>query len=256
MEENIKGIKILQFGVGGTGSYLVPPLYKYLMSLKKTNNYNKIEYFLYDDDIIEEKNIIRQNFSSYDIGKKKIYGFKDFNDALLIMRDKKITDSNYSIMHSDILKDNNNNSIVLVVGCVDNIDARINIAKMIEEYINTYIPSMQQFIYYIDSGNLTDTGQILVFDYSRNRIRASSNTSKILEIFDNEETRKLDKIQPSCDDNGDQTIMANFQAASILYNVITELLIKKDTTIKKIAFMRYERDIDCDTVAQLKNLML
>ena len=254
-----KSINILQFGVGGTGSYLVLPLHKFLQSLSNTNNYkNGIKYYLIDDDIVEDKNIARQNFLFNDINSKKSEAMKmlynnGYSDAIIESIDTRITNQNYNIFHNLM---NYKDSINLVIGCVDNVDSRINIAKMIEEYINKYVASFQQIIYYIDSGNLINSGQVLVFDYNDDKINNTINTKKILEIFDNEETRKLDNTHHSCNDNGDQSIMANFQAASILYNVITEIITIKNTTIKKIAFMRYYRDIDCDNAIQLKNAML
>ena len=57
---------------------------------------------------------------------------------------------------------------------------------------------------------------------------------------------------PSCANNGDQSIMCNFQAANILYNIVTEILVDKTTTVKKITFMRYSREIDYNYADQLK----
>ena len=248
-------INIIQFGVGGTGSYLVLPLHKFLQSLSNTNNYsNGIKYYLVDDDIVEEKNIMRQNFLFNDINSKKnealktLYN-KGYKDAIIETIDTKITDQNYNIFHRIMSK--YKNTINLVIGCVDNIDARINIARMIDYYIKNITTSKENIIYYLDSGNLIHSGQVNVFD-----CRNLDVLEKIINIFDNEFTRALDTHHNSCDDNGDQSIMANFQAASTLYNIITEILTIKSTTVKKVTFMRYYREVDCDEATQLQNTML
>ena len=69
--EKYQSIRIMQVGTGGTGSYLVLPLAKFLNSLKKTRAYNDIKYYLIDNDIVEEKNIWRQNFNYNEIGQNK-----------------------------------------------------------------------------------------------------------------------------------------------------------------------------------------
>lgn len=59
MKDELKKIKII--GLGGIGSYLVEPLSRYL-----SNSYKELEITLIDGDSYEEKNCVRQRFSSLD----------------------------------------------------------------------------------------------------------------------------------------------------------------------------------------------
>ena len=237
-------INVIQIGIGGTGSYLVPPLSKFIRSLIKTGSY-KIKYTLIDGDTVEEKNIYRQNFDYDDI---------DYNKAEIMANKYNISDSfinsidciiepKYQNILDKILSDSEMN---IIIGCVDNVKARVNIAEMLLNFLKKN--NVKTF--YIDSGNFISNGQIYVFDYSINTVEEILD--KVESIFiDDENALNMDSA-PSCADNGDQSIMCNFQAANILYNIVTEILVDKTTTVKKITFMRYSREIDYDYVDQLK----
>lgn len=237
-------INVVQIGIGGTGSYLVPPLSKFIRSLIKTGSY-KIKYTLIDGDTVEEKNIYRQNFDYDDIdyNKAEIMANKyNISDSFIISIDC-IIEPKYQNILDKILSDSEMN---IIIGCVDNVKARVNIAEMLLNFLKKN--NVKTF--YIDSGNFISNGQIYVFDYSINT--AKEILDKVESIFiDDENALNMDSA-PSCADNGDQSIMCNFQAANILYNIITEILVDKTTTVKKITFMRYSREIDYDYADQLK----
>ena len=59
-------VKIVVIGAGGTGGYVIPHLYRLGYA---SNRYVKI--IVCDGDVVEEKNLIRQNFVGQDIGRNK-----------------------------------------------------------------------------------------------------------------------------------------------------------------------------------------
>ena len=61
---------LYQAGVGGVGSWLVPHICKLLTEVHAHYDI-KVTYTLFDDDIIEQSNIKRQNFIFQDIDKYK-----------------------------------------------------------------------------------------------------------------------------------------------------------------------------------------
>jgi hypothetical protein len=67
-------ILIYQVGAGGTGGYLIPLLSKVVNRAYDISNM-KISYVVADGDIVEQKNIERQNFLNEDIGKYKVNVF-------------------------------------------------------------------------------------------------------------------------------------------------------------------------------------
>ena len=61
-----KPVKIIMLGAGGTGGYIAPHLYRLLHTLERP-----VKVIIVDGDIVEEKNLIRQNFVASDIGRNK-----------------------------------------------------------------------------------------------------------------------------------------------------------------------------------------
>ena len=59
-------LKIILIGAGGTGGYIAPHLYRIAYASGR-----KVQIIIADGDIVEKKNLIRQNFADCDIGKNK-----------------------------------------------------------------------------------------------------------------------------------------------------------------------------------------
>ena len=59
-------VKITMLGAGGTGGYIAPHLYRLLHTLDRS-----VEVTIADGDIVEEKNLVRQNFVASDLGRNK-----------------------------------------------------------------------------------------------------------------------------------------------------------------------------------------
>ena len=61
-----KPVKIIMLGAGGTGGHVAPHLYRLLHTLDRNT-----KVVICDGDVVEEKNLVRQNFISADLGKNK-----------------------------------------------------------------------------------------------------------------------------------------------------------------------------------------
>ena len=59
-------VKIVMLGAGGTGGHIAPHLYRLLFSLERD-----VRFIIADGDVVEEKNLIRQNFIHADLGENK-----------------------------------------------------------------------------------------------------------------------------------------------------------------------------------------
>ena len=59
-------VKIVMLGAGGTGGHIAPHLYRLLYALDRP-----ARFIICDGDIVERKNLVRQNFSEADLGKNK-----------------------------------------------------------------------------------------------------------------------------------------------------------------------------------------
>ena len=59
-------IKVVMIGTGGTGGHIAPHLYRLLYALDRP-----VKFILCDGDVVEEKNLVRQNFTAADLGENK-----------------------------------------------------------------------------------------------------------------------------------------------------------------------------------------
>ena len=59
-------VKIIVLGAGGTGGYVIPHLYRIAFARK-----GRVRIIVCDGDIVEQKNLVRQNFVEQDIGRNK-----------------------------------------------------------------------------------------------------------------------------------------------------------------------------------------
>ena len=59
-------VKVVQLGAGGTGGHIAPHLYRLLYSLERP-----ARYIICDGDVVEAKNLVRQNFAPVDLGENK-----------------------------------------------------------------------------------------------------------------------------------------------------------------------------------------
>ena len=59
-------VKIVMLGAGGTGGHIAPHLYRLLYALDRP-----VRFIICDGDIVEQKNLVRQNFIPADLGENK-----------------------------------------------------------------------------------------------------------------------------------------------------------------------------------------
>ena len=59
-------VKVIMLGAGGTGGYIAPHLYRLLHTLERP-----VKVIIADGDTVEQKNLVRQNFITSDLGRNK-----------------------------------------------------------------------------------------------------------------------------------------------------------------------------------------
>ena len=59
-------VKVIIIGAGGTGGYVIPHLYRIGFVAERS-----MRILVCDGDVVEEKNLIRQNFVEQDVGRNK-----------------------------------------------------------------------------------------------------------------------------------------------------------------------------------------
>lgn len=159
--------RIFVVGCGGTGSRVVPLLAQFIRSITREFNprgwLNSTQIVLIDGDVVEQKNLLRQNFIAQDVGKNKA--------AVIAGRYAKAYGVNI-VAYPEFIKEEdtgahirknipgytaNNYSDEMVIMCVDSANAR----RMILSKLTPQNYDLKTV--YIDAGNEDSFGQVKFF---------------------------------------------------------------------------------------------
>lgn len=145
---------ILQVGAGGTGSAVAADLARLIYSVKGEQ---EISYTIADGDLIEEKNILRQNFIHQDLNRNKAQVIADrYSKAYQIpigYHDSYIASKGILMQ---LLRPPGGlwwYTMTIMLGCVDDNGARKLMNEAFEERSN---------IIWLDSGNEYTDGQVVM----------------------------------------------------------------------------------------------
>ena len=230
-------LTIFQFGVGGNGSWLVGPLCKFLNSVMQRVDTDLIDlkYIIIDDDVVEDRNILRQNFEPYDIGRKKISALlrrycSTYNGMVAI--DQR-PDTKKKI-ENIITKTYDRIGLPIVIGCSDNNKTRRAIFNYFNKLDQTTMEELEAAIY-IDAGNNLNHGQITTcawFDSKRYYSDKDWIYFKNERTFENPKFLKMfplkgedDPDDQGCAFYGDQSLTINMFAATQVFANIQRLFI-------------------------------
>ena len=146
-------VSVLIIGAGGTGGYIIPHLYRIAYATKR-----KYRIVIADGDIVEKKNLIRQNFSNYDVGSNKAKAMAErYSDVFGIETEyvpEYIEDEDmlYDLLIPEQTRIGRLKPLYIIIGAVDNNRSRVMCHNVFNK-LNDVI--------YIDSGNGEYTGQVV-----------------------------------------------------------------------------------------------
>lgn len=226
----LRRLRVFQFGVGGTGSWLAVYVSKFLGNI--ANRFDPdgltVSYFIIDPDIVEERNIRRQNFTEEDIGrskvsatvKKNISNFRNINPAFRSIKTRKQMKDYHSIGGS-ATGNTSRRFLDIVFGCVDDNQTRRNIFSLGKN------DSCRKMVY-IDAGNDLYHGQVVTTAFN---VVNNAPTFNNARFFKNPNIHKIYKPQENTGNNdncaffGDQTQGVNMMAANIQFLCLQQLLV-------------------------------
>lgn len=243
--------KIMIIGCGGTGSRLVPLLAQFVKTCAWVPD---PEMVLIDDDIVEEKNLFRQNFITPDVGKPKaevlasryarafnmninafktrVTGYKDFSKDV-----GRSTCKNQEVLNTF----NRYRYNAIIVLCVDSPQARRDILETLMGLGVGY----QNNVLLLDSGNENDFGQVSLSTMS---VPTYAQYCGILELpkaipgdveitgipMDVGYFRDMQAVStPSCADL-DQTMAINTMMAVTMFGIIQNMYYAKPISYHRI----------------------
>jgi PRTRC genetic system ThiF family protein len=148
----VRSVHLALAGCGGTGSFLALHLARLAWHLRETR---RVEFYLtfVDPDVVESKNIGRQNFVPAEIGRPKAEALatryaRAFGLPILFYNQEFSRDSVQTPGFG-----RRDGSLYLVCGCVDNTAARASIAGLAKLWPG---------LWWLDAGNHDDSGQVLI----------------------------------------------------------------------------------------------
>ena len=215
-------VKVVMLGAGGTGGYVAPYVFRVLHMLGRP-----ARFIICDGDIVEPKNLDRQNFVPADLGENKARVLAERYSTVLGMETEYVP--NFIEKLPDLMEliepkewelhphsSRRTKEMVLLLGCVDNSKTR---RLWNQEF------SQSEELIYSDSGNGKYTGQV-VCGVRRNR----HTMRKSIGGVHPEMLKDTDKFpsELSCAEAAQedpQSIVANVTAATavliMVYNILT-----------------------------------
>jgi PRTRC genetic system ThiF family protein len=136
---------VVVVGAGGTGSAVLPSLARLHHAMLELGHPGGINCTVFDDDTVSPTNVGRQGFYPNDVGEYKA--------SLIVNRLNMLMGTNWRAETSRFTANVNCRDINLIIGCVDTRAARQTIVKT---------AAMNGNGYYLDCGNDTDKGQIVL----------------------------------------------------------------------------------------------
>lgn len=242
-------VKIIVLGAGGTGGYLIPHLYRIAFA----NAERAYRVIICDGDIVEPKNLIRQNFIEQDIGRNKAavlagryagaFGMECEYIPEYIESEQRLKE----LVQPDFVKASEDKpeeaQQVILLGCVDNNKSRAICHKV---FYNT------DNLVYIDSGNGEHTGQV-VCGARRDGRTVFKPIGKLYPDVLNAEDKLPTEL--SCAEravSAPQSVTANLTAATAVTSFLYDLLIAGSLTTRYVTFSSKIISTRAETVKKRK----
>lgn len=222
-----KPVKIVMLGAGGTGGHIAPHLYRLLHALDRP-----VEVIIADGDIVEEKNLVRQNFISCDLGRNKAQVLAEryasaFGMEIQYIPDFIETEKKLVALLKPRFSYATLETLTILIGAVDNNKSRQLCHNVFNKSDN---------LIYIDSGNGEFTGQVVC------GVRRKGKTyyKPVGEVYPDilEDTDKF-PTELSCAEasvSAPQSIAANIMAATAVVSYIYNILVLGNIEVKKVTF--------------------
>lgn len=222
-----KPVKIVMLGAGGTGGHIAPHLYRLLHALNRP-----VEVIIADGDIVEEKNLVRQNFISCDLGRNKAQVLAEryasaFGMEIQYIPDFIETEEKLASLLKPRFSYATPKTLTILISAVDNNKSRQLCHKVFNKSDN---------LIYIDSGNGEFTGQVVC------GVRRKGKTyyKPVGEVYPDilEDTDKF-PTELSCAEasvSAPQSIVANIMAATAVVSYIYNILVLGNIEVKKVTF--------------------
>lgn len=232
-------LDVILIGCGGTGSFLAPSILRSIAELNSVNELEcavhpeylkpRINVLFIDGDIVETKNITRQNFAACDVDQYKAavlanrYGGNFGVEVNFLTDYLTLINLESLIRHLHGAKEASKARNIydarvsdkVFISCVDNIHCRALVSWLVQLYAYN-----SDNTYWIDAGNELNFGQVYLNSCSNPINHTSfftSNIEVVKKIFD------VPDPELACENGGAQSSLANrvsASAADVIFSAI------------------------------------
>jgi len=226
-------VKIVMLGAGGTGGHAAPHLYRLLYALDRP-----VRFIICDGDVVETKNLVRQNFTPADLGENKARVLAERYSAVFGMETEYLPSFVESeeelkqlltpqVWRTGYYGGTELREQVILLGAVDNNKSR-QLCQLVFNKAKELI--------YIDAGNGEHTGQVVC------GIRRAGKTyyKPIGDVYPDvlEDTDKF-PTELSCAEasvSAPQSMAANITAATAVVDMVYNILALGDSAVRQATF--------------------
>lgn len=234
-------ITVNLIGAGGSGSQMLTELARISHSLTALGHAG-LQVFLYDDDIITEANMGRQMFAPCEVRLKK-------SDALISRINRfygfgwKAVTTRYEPQMRQRLPDQGRANIT--ISCVDTVKARFGISEILKQLAEEERHSRNRPFYWMDLGNASDTGQVLLATVctekqpNSERYQPVAHLPMVTDEYREMLEAQVDNNEPSCslaEALEKQDLFVNSTLANLAASLLWKLL-RSGMTDKRGYFM-------------------
>ena len=217
-------VKIVMLGAGGTGGYAAPHIYRLIHTLNRP-----ARFLVADGDIVEEKNLVRQNFIHADLGRNKAAVMAERYASAFGMEIVYLPEfiENEDALAALTAPDYSRKELAILIGAVDNNRSR--------QMCHSVFMEAKELVY-IDSGNGQYTGQVVC------GIRRNGRTYyKPVGTLYPDVLADTDKFptELSCAEaaiSAPQSVVANVMAATAILSYLYDILVLGDITVRNVTF--------------------
>lgn len=227
-------VKIVMLGAGGTGGHIAPHLYRLLYALERP-----VRFIVCDGDVVEQKNLVRQNFIPADLGENKakvlaeryssVFGMETEYVPNFVESEKELTELlTPQEWHSGLWEHRIvTREQVILIGAVDNNKSR--------QLCHRVFYASGDLIY-IDSGNGEYTGQVVCGIRSGGRTIYRPIGSAYPDVLENTDKFPTELSCAEASVSAPQSIAANITAATIVVDMIYNILTQGESRVRQVTF--------------------
>lgn len=226
-------VKIVMLGAGGTGGHIAPHLYRLLYALDQ----RMCRFLIADGDIVEKKNLVRQNFIEADLGENKakvlaeryssVFGLETEYLPAFVENEKQLLTLLTPCVWKTGPYSKPITELVILIGAVDNNKSRGLCHRVFYQMDN---------LVYIDSGNGEYTGQVVCGVRSGGRTHQKPVGILYPEILDGTDKFPTELSCAEASVSAPQAITANITAACAVVDLVYNILVRGETNLQSVSF--------------------